>query len=264
MHAANPLVQVRGVHKRFGKHHVLRGVDLDVAGGEVVALIGASGSGKTTLLRCIDFLEGFDEGMIEVDGQAVGYRIDASGRRRRKSEREIELLRARMGMVFQSFNLFPHLSALENVTLGPLHVLRQPKAAAEEYALALLKKVGLEGKERAHPATLSGGQQQRVAIARALAMTPKVMLFDEVTSALDPELVGEVLQVMKGLASEGMTMIVVTHELSFARDVADRVVFFAEGVIVVQGTPAQVLDNPEEPRLRRFVQRFASQTEVKA
>ncbi|MGH7714682.1 MAG: amino acid ABC transporter ATP-binding protein [Vulcanimicrobiaceae bacterium] len=261
---SNPLVQVRGVHKRFGNHHVLRGVDLDVAGGEVVALIGASGSGKTTLLRCIDFLEEFEEGTIEIDGDAVGYRVDASGRRRRKSEREIELLRARMGMVFQSFNLFPHLSALDNITLGPRHVLRQSKEAAEEHARDLLKKVGLAGKEQAHPATLSGGQQQRVGIARALAMNPKVMLFDEVTSALDPELVGEVLHVMKGLASEGMTMIVVTHELAFARDVADRVVFFAEGVIAVQGTPQQVLDNPDEPRLRRFIRRFASQAEIRA
>ena len=260
----NPLVQVRGVHKRYGNQHVLRGVDLDVATGEVVALIGASGSGKTTLLRCIDFLEEFHEGTIEVDGEAVGYSIDASGKRRRRPAKEIELLRARMGMVFQSFNLFPHLTALDNVTLGPRNVLGQAKAAAEEHALDLLKKVGLDGKARAHPATLSGGQQQRVAIARALAMNPKVMLFDEVTSALDPELVGEVLHVMKALAADGMTMIVVTHELGFARDVADRVVFFAEGVIAVQGTPAEVLDNPEEPRLRRFVQRFASRTEVGA
>lgn len=259
---ANPVVSVRGVHKHFGEQHVLRGVDLDVSLGEVVALIGASGSGKTTLLRCIDFLEEFDQGTIEVDGQSVGYNVDASGVRRRKSDRENELLRARMGMVFQSFNLFPHLSVIDNITLGPRHVLGETKAAAEERGFDLLKKVGLDGKGRAHPATLSGGQQQRVAIARALAMNPRVMLFDEVTSALDPELVGEVLQVMKRLAADGMTMIVVTHELSFARDVADRVVFFAEGVIAVQGAPSEVLNNPEDPRLRRFVQRFSQHMEV--
>jgi len=260
----NSLVSVRDIHKHFGEHHVLRGVNLDVATGEVVALIGASGSGKTTLLRCIDFLEEFDQGTIEVDGQSVGYRVDASGVRRRRSEKENEFLRARMGIVFQSFNLFPHLSVIDNITLGPRYALREERASAEVRATELLKKVGLEGKARAFPATLSGGQQQRVAIARALAMNPKVMLFDEVTSALDPELVSEVLQVMKKLAAEGMTMIVVTHELSFARDVADRVVFFAEGVIAVQGKPSEVLDNPEDPRLRRFVQRFSQRTEASA
>ncbi len=253
-------LRVRGLHKSFGDVEVLRGIDLDVEAGEVVAIIGASGSGKSTFLRCINVLEEFDEGTIEVDGQTVGYVTDASGRRRRRPEKENELLRARVGMVFQHFNLFPHLRVIDNVTLGPIQVLGQPKAEALERGRALLAKVGLAAKMHEHPANLSGGQQQRVAIARALAMNPSLMLFDEVTSALDPELVGEVLQVMRSLAEEGMTMLVVTHEMFFARDVADRMVFFAEGKIAEEGKPQALLDNPQDDRLRRFIRRFSPVT----
>ena len=252
-----PKLRVRGLHKSFGEHKVLRGIDLDVQTGEVVAIIGASGSGKSTFLRCINVLEEFDEGTIEVDGETIGYVTDSSGKKRRRSENENERLRARVGMVFQHFNLFPHLRVIDNVILGPVHVLGEPKKVAEERGRALLAKVGLAAKVHEHPANLSGGQQQRVAIARALAMNPSLMLFDEVTSALDPELVGEVLQVMRSLAEEGMTMLVVTHEMLFARDVADRMVFFAEGVIAEEGKPQQLLDNPKDERLRRFIRRFS-------
>ena len=252
-----PKLRVRGLHKSFGDHEVLRGIDIDVEAGEVVAIIGASGSGKSTFLRCINFLEEFDAGTIEVDGETVGYMSDPGGGRRRRSEKENELLRTRVGMVFQHFNLFPHLRVIDNVTLGPIQALGQSKAEAVERARALLAKVGLAEKIDEHPANLSGGQQQRVAIARALAMNPSLMLFDEVTSALDPELVGEVLQVMRSLAEEGMTMLVVTHEMFFARDVADRMVFFAEGTIVEAGKPQELLDNPRDDRLRKFIRRFS-------
>lgn len=252
-----PKLRVRGLHKSFGDVEVLRGIELDVEAGEVLAIIGASGSGKSTFLRCINFLEEFNEGTIEVDGQTVGYVADASGNRRRRPEKENELLRTRVGMVFQHFNLFPHLRVIDNVTLGPVQVLGQSKAEAAERARELLSKVGLAAKVHEHPANLSGGQQQRVAIARALAMNPSLMLFDEVTSALDPELVGEVLQVMRSLAEEGMTMLVVTHEMFFARDVADRMVFFAEGKIAEDGKPQQLLDNPRDDRLRKFIRRFS-------
>jgi ABC-type histidine transport system ATPase subunit len=252
-----PKLRVRGLHKSFGEHEVLRGIDLDVEAGEVLAIIGASGSGKSTFLRCINFLEEFQDGTIEVDGETVGYVADASGNRRRRTEKENELLRTRVGMVFQHFNLFPHLRVIDNVTLGPVQALGQSKAEAGERARELLSKVGLAEKINEHPANLSGGQQQRVAIARALAMNPSLMLFDEVTSALDPELVGEVLQVMRSLAEEGMTMLVVTHEMFFARDVADRMVFFAEGKIVEEGKPQELLDNPRDDRLRRFIRRFS-------
>ena len=253
---SSPLITVRGLRKHFGELEVLRGVDLDVHAGEVIAVIGASGSGKTTFLRCINFLEEYDEGSISVGGETVGYAFDEAGRRRRRPERENERLRARVGMVFQSFNLFPHLRVIDNVTLGPINVLGESQAAAERRGKALLEKVGLGAKVGAYPATLSGGQQQRVAIARALAMNPTIMLFDEVTSALDPELVGEVLQAMRDLADEGMTMLVVTHELLFAREVADRVIFFADGAIVEQGPPKEVLDRPKDERLQRFMRRF--------
>ena len=252
-----PKLRVRGLHKSFGDHEVLRGIDLDVEAGEVVAIIGASGSGKSTFLRCINFLEEFDDGTIEVDGQTVGYVTEPAGSRRRRAEKENELLRTRVGMVFQHFNLFPHLRVIDNVTLGPIQSLGQSKAEAVERGRALLEKVGLAAKINEHPANLSGGQQQRVAIARALAMNPSLMLFDEVTSALDPELVGEVLQVMRSLAEEGMTMLVVTHEMFFARDVADRMVFFAEGKIAEMGKPQELLDNPRDDRLRKFIRRFS-------
>ncbi|HTX03718.1 MAG TPA: amino acid ABC transporter ATP-binding protein [Candidatus Acidoferrales bacterium] len=253
-----PKLRIRGLHKSFGDLEVLRGVDLDVESGEVLAIIGSSGSGKSTMLRCINLLEEYDRGTIEVDGEPVGYTLDANGNRRKRRERENELLRTRVGMVFQSFNLFPHLRAIDNVTLGPIHVKGESRSDATARGRELLAKVGLEHKAHEHVANLSGGQQQRVAIARALAMNPSLILFDEVTSALDPELVGEVLQVMRGLAEEGMTMLVVTHEMHFARDVADRMVFFADGTIVEQGSPRDLIDRPRDERLQRFMRRFSA------
>jgi ABC-type polar amino acid transport system ATPase subunit len=237
-----PRVEVRGLSKRYGSLEVLRAVDLTVAAGEVVCVIGPSGSGKSTLLRCLAYLERPDAGTIALDGEQVD-----------ESRSGMRVLRERLGMVFQQFNLFPHKSALENVALAPREVLGLSRAAANERARTLLAQVGLGDKESEYPARLSGGQQQRVAIARALAMEPEVMLFDEVTSALDPELVKEVLDVMRRLAEDGMTMVVVTHEMGFARGVADRVVFMDNGAIVEQGTPAQVLDDPQSPRTRRFL-----------
>jgi polar amino acid transport system ATP-binding protein len=251
------MVQIAGVHKFFGDLHVLRGVDLEIAAGEVVCVIGPSGSGKTTLLRCINFLETYQQGRIYVDGQLVGYR-DVRGHLKPAKERDVARVRAETAMVFQSFNLFPHMTALKNVTFGPMKVLHEPKADVERRGRELLERVGLADKADAYPAQLSGGQQQRVAIARAVAMNPKVMLFDEVTSALDPELVGEVLAAMKQLAeTHGVTMIVVTHEMAFARDVADRVVFMDQGVVVEQGPPDQLFTNPKSDRLRAFLARFA-------
>jgi polar amino acid transport system ATP-binding protein len=254
------LVQVRGVVKRFGEHTVLDGVDLDVNKSEVVVIIGASGSGKTTLLRCINLLETYDDGSIQVDNVEIGYR-DAPGgavqrRRRRRSERELSPIRADIGMVFQLFNLFPHLTALQNVMLGLTKVRRMPKAQARDVAAQWLTRVGLEAKLDSLPAQLSGGQQQRVGIARAVAMGPKVLLLDEITSALDPELVGEVLSVVQQLAREGMTMIVVTHEMTFARDVGSRVVFMDGGRIAAQGSPRDVLINPQHERLKAFLSRI--------
>ena len=250
------MVAIRGVHKRFGDNEVLKGVDLSVAPGEVVCIIGPSGSGKTTLLRCINFLETYDAGWILVDGEPVGYR-DQGGKRVAVKEKDVARLRAETSMVFQQFNLFPHMTALENVTFGPIKVRGVDKAAARERAMELLSRVGLREKADSYPAQLSGGQQQRVAIARALAMEPKVMLFDEVTSALDPELVGEVLAVMQDLAaSHGVTMIVVTHEMMFAREAADRVVFMDGGVVVEAGPPAEVFGAPKSERLRTFLRRF--------
>ncbi len=253
-----PKLRIRGLRKSFGDLEVLRGVDLEVESGEVLAIIGASGSGKSTMLRCINLLEDYDHGTIEVDGESVGYTVDPDGNRRKRRERENELLRTRVGMVFQSFNLFPHLRAVDNVTLGPIHVKGESRADATTRGRELLAKVGLEHKALEHVANLSGGQQQRVAIARALAMNPSLMLFDEVTSALDPELVGEVLQVMRSLAEEGMTMLVVTHEMHFARDVADRMVFFADGTIVEEGVPRDLIDRPRDERLQRFMRRFTA------
>ncbi|MFC3025817.1 MULTISPECIES: amino acid ABC transporter ATP-binding protein [Roseomonadaceae] len=247
-----PLVSLVRLNKSFGDFRALRDVSLDVAAGEVVCIIGASGSGKTTLLRCVNQLVEPDSGAIWVDGELAGYRA-AQGRLHRLSEAEIARQRRATGMVFQRFNLFPHLTALGNITEGPVQVLRQPRAEAEAEARALLARVGLAEKAESYPAQLSGGQQQRVAIARALAMKPRLMLFDEPTSALDPELVGEVLAVMRELAASGMTMIVVTHELGFAREVADRVVFMDHGVIIETGTPAEVLSAPREARTQAFI-----------
>jgi polar amino acid transport system ATP-binding protein len=238
-------LELQGVHKRFGDLHVLRGVDLRVAKGSVVCVLGPSGSGKSTLLRCINLLEPPDEGRIVLEGEEITAR---KGRAERT-----DFVRRRVGMVFQQFNLFPHKSALDNVCLAQEKVLGRPREQALAKARELLDRVGLSDKANEYPERLSGGQQQRVAIARALAMDPHVMLFDEVTSALDPELVKEVLDVMRELASEGMTMIVVTHEIGFAREVADAVVFMDEGVIIEEGPPARVIDSPREDRTRRFL-----------
>ncbi|MFT3816227.1 MAG: amino acid ABC transporter ATP-binding protein [Rubrivivax sp.] len=251
------MIEVRGVSKSFGAHRILRDISFDVKEGEVVVLVGPSGSGKSTLLRCINFLEEFQSGLILVDGDPVGYGGAATGGgRRRQPEAAIARLRTKAGMVFQNYNLFPHKTAIENVMMGPVLVNQESRDEARTHAMTLLGKVGLA--ERAHhfPSQLSGGQQQRVAIARALAMQPKVMLFDEVTSALDPELVEEVLKTIRDLSNEGMTMIVVTHEMQFARDVADRLLFFYEGAIIEDGPPAEVFANPRTERFQAFAKRF--------
>jgi polar amino acid transport system ATP-binding protein len=246
------MVRAEKIVKCFGRLTVLDGVDLSVKRGQVVVIIGPSGSGKTTLLRCINHLEKIDSGRIYIDGQLVGYR-EVNGRVVEDKEAAVAHMRSQVGFVFQRFNLFPHLTALENVIEAPVHVLHQPKAEATERAMELLRKVGLEEKAYVYPHRLSGGQQQRVAIARALAMNPKLMLFDEATSALDPELVGEVLKVMDQLAKEGMTMIVVTHEMGFAREAADEVIFMDHAVIVEQGPPEQIFDHAENERTRSFL-----------
>jgi polar amino acid transport system ATP-binding protein len=250
-----PMVAFRGVSKWFGKAQVLKDISLSVAPSEVVVVIGPSGSGKTTLLRCVNWLEEYEAGEITVAGEMVGYRIAANGERVRRSEREIATARAKIGFVFQSFNLFPHMTVLRNVAVGPIRVNKMPREIAETVARDLIARVGLADKADAYPTSLSGGQQQRVAIARALAMQPKLMLFDEVTSALDPELVDEVLGVMQQLARDGMTMIVVTHEMQFAHDVADRIIFMDQGAIVEEGNPAKLLANPHSERLRAFMRR---------
>ena len=251
-----PMVKARGVHKFFGDLHVLRGVDLTVKPGEVCVILGPSGSGKSTLLRCINELETISAGRIWVDGELMGCRT-TTGREgqeilHRLKDSTIAKQRSRIGMVFQRFNLFPHRTALENVTEAPINVKKVPKKAARKRASELLERVGLSDRSDHYPSQLSGGQQQRVAIARAMAMDPELMLFDEPTSALDPELVGEVLAVIQDLAQSGMTMVVVTHEVGFARQVADQVVFMDEGVIVERGTPEQVIDNPREARTQEF------------
>jgi polar amino acid transport system ATP-binding protein len=248
-----PMVKAEGVHKWFGPLHVLQGIDLQVQPQEVMCLIGASGSGKSTFLRCINHLEKINAGRLSVDGQLVGYR-EAGGKLHELPEREVAKSRRDIGMVFQRFNLFPHMTALGNVMEAPLKVRKEPKDEVRRRAEQLLERVGLADKVTAYPSQLSGGQQQRVAIARALAMQPKLMLFDEPTSALDPELVGEVLDVMRGLADDGMTMIVVTHEMGFARRVADHVVFMDAGVVCEQGPPNDVLGNPQTPRLQQFLE----------
>jgi polar amino acid transport system ATP-binding protein len=246
------MVRLERVSKSFGKLQVLRDIDLEVKTGEVVVLIGASGSGKTTLLRCINCLEHIDHGRIYVDGVPMGVH-DESGVFKPDPERLLNQKRAQIGMVFQRFNLFSHMTALQNVTLAPIMVKRMSRPEAERLGIELLAKVGLADKLHEYPSRLSGGQQQRVAIARALAMNPKLMLFDEPTSALDPELVGEVLDTMKRLAEEGMTMIVVTHEMGFAREVADRICFLHEGAILEEGTPEQIFRAPREERTRAFL-----------
>src|SRR6202453_1530402 len=250
---ARPMLTMTGVVKSFGTNQVLRGVSLSVAAGEVVVVIGPSGSGKTTLLRCINLLEEYQEGTVTVDGIPIGYRIDPrSGQRVRMSEREIAASREMIGIVFQSYNLFPHMTVLQNIVAAPVRVKGIPRAKAETRARDLLALVGLSDKAHEHPVRLSGGQQQRVAIARALAMDPKVMLFDEVTSALDPELVGEVLRVIEDLAAGGMTMIMVTHEMGFARNVADEVLFMHQGRVWERGTP-QMLRAPATVELQQFL-----------
>lgn len=250
------MIEGRGVVKRFGELTVLDGIDMTVGPAQVVVVIGPSGSGKTTLLRCLNFLEEYDAGEIYVDGELLGYRRTEDGRLIRRSEEEIARSRTQIGMVFQSFNLFPHKTALENVILAPVYVKGVKREVAVALARELLAKVGLLHKIDAYPGTLSSGQQQRVAIARALAMQPKVMLFDEVTSALDPELVGEVLAVMRQLASEGMTMVIVTHEMQFAREVAHRAIFMDEGRIVEEGPPKELFNRPKTERLQAFLRRF--------
>jgi polar amino acid transport system ATP-binding protein len=246
------MVQAQNVHKSFGSLEVLTGVDLDVAAGEVMTLLGPSGSGKSTFLRLINHLETLTSGRLLVDGQLVGYR-EEHGRLHELRESEVAHMRSQIGMVFQQFNLFPHMTVLQNVVCAPMGVKGEKRDVAEARAVALLERVGLSDKIRSYPASLSGGQQQRVAIARALAMEPKLMLFDEPTSALDPELVGEVLDAMRDLATSGMTMIVVTHEMGFAREVADSVVFMDGGVVVESGPPEQVLGDPQYPRTQSFL-----------
>ncbi|EIC84149.1 amino acid ABC transporter ATP-binding protein [Serratia sp. M24T3] len=250
---STPLLTVKELNKSYGDLHVLKNVALDVHKGEVVSIIGASGSGKSTFLRCLNVMEMPQSGFMNFDEFAFDFR---DGARAQPTDDQLRLLRARIGMVFQSYNLWPHMTVLENVIEAPLRVKKMPRKQAIELAESLLSRVGLYEKRFQYPAKLSGGQQQRVAIARALAMQPQLMLFDEVTSALDPELVGEVLSLMASLADDGMTMLLVTHEIAFARDVSSRVVFFDQGVMAEDGPPNQVLHNPESPRLRQFLSRI--------
>ena len=250
--SAGLMVKAEQVHKSFGRLEVLKGVDLQVRKGEVMCIIGPSGSGKSTFLRCINHLEKINAGRLWVNGHLVGYR-EQGGRLYELRDKEVSAQRREIGMVFQKFNLFPHMTVLDNVMGAPIWVKRQPKDQVRERAMSLLARVGMEDKAQAYPGQLSGGQQQRVAIARALAMEPALMLFDEPTSALDPELVGEVLDVMKQLALDGMTMIVVTHEMGFAREVGDSLVFMDGGVVVEEGEPREVLTNPQHPRTQDFL-----------
>ncbi|GGN48125.1 ATP-binding protein [Streptomyces kronopolitis] len=250
--SGGPMVRAEGVHKSFGAAHILKGIDLEVAPREVFCLIGPSGSGKSTFLRCINHLEKVNAGRLSVDGELVGYR-EHNGKLYELRDREVAARRRDIGMVFQRFNLFPHMTAVENIMEAPIQVKGESKSAARERAVKLLDRVGLSDKAASYPSQLSGGQQQRVAIARALAMEPKLMLFDEPTSALDPELVGDVLDVMKDLAADGMTMIVVTHEMGFAREVGDSLVFMDDGVVVESGHPREVLGNPQHERTKSFL-----------
>lgn len=251
---AKTILDIQGLRKTYGQNEVLKGVDCSVQEGEVISIIGSSGSGKTTMLRCVNMLEEFEGGKISLDGEEIGYHVDGSTRRR-KSEKEIARQRALTGMAFQQFNLFPHMTAAENVMLGLVKVKKMSKPEARAVADTWLDRVGLATRTNHYPGQLSGGQQQRVAIARALAVEPGIMFFDEATSALDPELVGEVTEVMRGLARDGMTMVVVTHEMGFARKTADRVVFMDKGVIAEQGAPEQIFVNPQNERTRQFLHR---------
>ncbi|WFR83541.1 amino acid ABC transporter ATP-binding protein [Arthrobacter sp. Y-9] len=249
-----PLVRIEGLHKYYGHHHVLKGIDMTVKKGEVAVVIGPSGSGKSTMLRCVNLMETISAGRIHVGDQLIGYR-EVNGRLHDLKDKEIAAQRQNIGMVFQKFNLFPHMTALENVIEAPIQVKGQSKSAAKNRAHELLKMVGLGDKVNHYPSQLSGGQQQRVAIARALAMEPEVMLFDEPTSALDPELVGDVLNVMKDLAKSGMTMIVVTHEIGFAREVGDTLTFMDGGVVVESGDPRAIISAPQHERTKEFLSR---------
>lgn len=254
--ASRPILEIRDLRKAFGPLEVLRGITLDIGRGEVASIIGASGSGKSTLLRCVNHLEQPTSGLVLLDGVPVGVRVGADGQRRPAAAAELDRARRDIGMVFQQFNLWPHMTAIQNVMEAPRRVLRQTRAEAAEGAERLLEKVGLADKRNEYPARLSGGQQQRVAIARALAMGPKVMLFDEATSALDPEITGEVLDVMRALADDGMTMLVVTHEIGFAREASTRVIFLHDGRIEEDGPPDRVLTAPRSERCRAFLSRI--------
>lgn len=249
------MISIVALNKYYGDHHVLKDVNLEIKSGEVVVVIGPSGSGKSTLLRCINYLETFKDGSITVDGEQVGP-DGITGKMTRKDEKRLNKLRQRLGMVFQSFNLFPHKSVIDNIMMAPMDLKKVPSDQAHERAMKLLRQVGLQDKADAMPASLSGGQKQRIAIARALAMEPDVMLFDEPTSALDPEMVGEVLKVMGDLAKTGMTMVVVTHEMNFARQIADRIVFMEDGHIVDQGTPEEIFSRSADTRVGAFVHKL--------
>jgi len=255
LESQSPLVVARNVHKSYGDNEVLKGIDLDVKPSEVVVILGPSGSGKSTFLRCINHLEDIDRGSIMVGGEQIGYELRGE-KLHKLPEKAIARQRRDIGMVFQQFNLYPHMTVLQNIVEAPIGVHKESRQDAEKYASELLQKVGLSDKADAYPRHLSGGQQQRVAIARALAVKPKLMLFDEPTSALDPELVGEVLSTMRDLAQQGLTMIVVTHEIGFAKEAADRVVFMDRGYVVEQGSAQEVLVNPQHPRTQAFLSRF--------
>jgi octopine/nopaline transport system ATP-binding protein len=251
-----PAILVRNIRKSFGTHEVLRGISLDAHDGDVISILGASGSGKSTFLRCVNLLETPDEGEISVAGEAIAMKRGKSGSLVPADRRQVDRIRSELGMVFQGFNLWSHMTVLQNLIEGPVHVLKRPKAECIAEAEALLEKVGLAERRNYYPAHLSGGQQQRAAIARALAMQPKALLFDEPTSALDPELVGEVLKVMRSLAEEGRTMLVVTHEMAFARNVSNRVMFLHEGVVEAEGAPEQIFAQSDSERFRQFVAGF--------
>jgi ABC-type histidine transport system ATPase subunit len=248
-----PVLVVEDIHKKFGDLEVLKGISMSAKKGDVISILGSSGSGKSTFLRCINFLEVADQGRIVVDDDEVVLNTDSSGKKNTLHRKTIEKMRAQLGMVFQGFNLWSHMTILENVMEGPVHVLKRPKNEVREEAIAYLDKVGLADKANSYPSQLSGGQKQRVAIARALAMQPKVLLFDEPTSALDPELVGEVLRVIRELVTEGRTMIIVTHEMGFAREVSDRIIFLHQGKIEDDGTPDDVFENSKSERVREFL-----------